>query len=107
MSLEIGCVDHDGFGLGFLGGEAFHHPSEYPHRAPPLPAVVQCLVRPVFLRRIAPTQAVPVDEDDPAQDPPVIDPRLSMTAGEIRRQTRHLLVRQPIQIAHAQSPRGA
>jgi hypothetical protein len=40
-----------------------------------------------------PAQAIPVDEYDPAQDPPIIDPGLAMALGKIRRQTRHLLVR--------------
>jgi hypothetical protein len=32
-------------------------------------------VRPIRTRRIAPAQTVPDDEDDAADDPPVINPR--------------------------------
>lgn len=107
MGLEIGCVDHDGLRLGFLGRKAFHHLSEHAHFVPPFPAILQCLVRPVLSGSIPPAQAVPVDEDDPAQDPPIVNPGLAVAHGEIWRKARHLLVRQPKQVAHTQSPRGA
>lgn len=47
---------------------------------------------------IPPAQAVPIDEDDPWQNPPVIGPWLAVSRGKIRRQPLHLLVRQPIQV---------
>jgi hypothetical protein len=97
VGLEIGRLNHDGLGLDLLGGYALHHPGEYAHVAPSLPAVIQCLVRPVFPRRIPPAQAVPVDENDPAQNAPVIDLGLVVTLGEIGRRTYHLPVHQPIQ----------
>lgn len=34
VSLEIGCVNHEGLGLGPLGGRAFHHLHEYAQFAP-------------------------------------------------------------------------
>src|SRR3546814_10280520 len=60
---------------------------------PPLPPVVQRLVRTIRARRITPPQPVAVDEDDPAQHPPIINPRLAMALGKVRLQTRHLLIR--------------
>lgn len=51
--------------------------------------------RPSFMHT-SPAQPVPVDEDDPAQHPFVVDPWLAMALGKIRRQPRHLLVRQPL-----------
>lgn len=90
-----------------LSRQAFHHPGEHTHLALPLPAIIQCLVRAVFPGRILPAQAIPVDEDNPAQDVSAIHPWLAVALGEIGRQASHLFVRQPIQIAHAQSPRRA
>src|SRR3546814_11608611 len=55
---------------------------------PPLPPVVQRLVRTIRARRITPPQPVAVDEDDPAQHPPILNPRLAMALGKVRLQTR-------------------
>jgi len=49
VGLEIGRIDHDGLGFGPLGGQTFHHPAKDAHLAPPLPAVIQCLVCPYSL----------------------------------------------------------
>lgn len=84
MGLEIGRVDHDGLRLGFLGRQAFHHPSEQTHLGPPFPAIIQCLVRPVFSGRIPPAQAIPVDEDDPAQTRRSSTPGLPWLLGKYR-----------------------
>lgn len=82
VGLEIDRIDYEGLRFGPLGGQAFHHPSEHAHFAPPFPAVIQCFVRPIFPRCISPTQAVPVDEDDPAQHPFVINPWLAVDFGK-------------------------
>ena len=50
------------------GGQSFHHAGEDAHLTPALPAVVE---------RIAPAQSVAIDENDPAQHPPVAHPRLA------------------------------
>lgn len=52
VGLEIGRADHDDLRFGPLGGQAFHHPSEHAHFVPPLPTVIQCLVRSTFPGRI-------------------------------------------------------
>jgi hypothetical protein len=49
----------------------------------------------VFTRRIAPPQAISIDEDYTAQYPPIIQARLTMALRKERFQPLHLLVRQP------------
>src|SRR3546814_1070896 len=68
--------------------------------APPLPAIVERLCRAIFSRRIPPPQPITIDEDDTAQNAPVINPRTAMALRKIGLKTRHLLVRQPIQLTH-------
>jgi hypothetical protein len=49
---------------------------------------------------ITPAQPVAIDEDYPAQHPPVIDPRLAAGLRKERPQLLPLRVRQPKEIAH-------
>lgn len=107
MRLQVCRVDHDRLRIGTLGGQPFHHAQEDTHLTPPLPSVVQRLVRAIVLRRITPARPVAVDENDPAQHPPVIHPWPAVALRKIRPKPRHLLVRQPVQVAHDQSPCGA
>ena len=58
------------------------------------------LVGAVFPGRIPPPQAIAIDEDNPAQDPSVIDPWLAVGLGKVGLQTRHLRVAQPEEIRH-------
>src|SRR5690606_29153384 len=96
VGLQIGRVDHDCLELWSLRhSQAFHHPDKDTLVAPALPAVVKRLGRAVFLRRIAPPEPVAVNEDDPAQNAPIINALATMALGEIRTKTSHLLVRQP------------
>jgi hypothetical protein len=74
----------------------FHHKVCDPnHVPPPLPSVVERLRRAILPRRIAPPQAIAIDEDYAAQNPPIIDARLAMALRKERPQPIHLLVRQP------------
>jgi hypothetical protein len=66
----------------------------------PLPPVVVGLRRAILLWRIAPPQAIAVDEDYSAQHPPVIVARLAMALGEEGLEPSHLRVGQPEKIAH-------
>ncbi len=84
MRLKIGRVDHDGLLLGALGGQALHHPGKDTHVTPPLPSVVERLRWAILTRRIAPPQAIAIDEDYAAQDPPIIDTRLAMALWKER-----------------------
>jgi hypothetical protein len=68
VCLEVGCIDHDGLVFGAFGGQAHHDPGEDPVVAPALPAVVEGLGWFVFLRCIAPAQAIAIDEDYAAED---------------------------------------
>lgn len=95
MRLQISRVDHHRPALGARRGQPLHHPSEDPHLTPPLPAVIERLVRLIILRRIPPAQPVTVHEDDPAEHPPIIHPRPAVAPREIRREPHHLLIRQP------------
>ena len=74
MSLEIGRIDHGSLWLVPSGRTERHSSGEHTHRFPPFPAVMQCYGGAVFSGRIPPAQAVLVDEDNPAQDSPVITP---------------------------------
>ena len=100
MRLQVGRIDHEGLLLGALGGQSLHHPREDPHVTPPLPTVVERLRRPILTRGIAPTQAIAIDEDYAAQHAPIIYTRLAMALREERPQPLHLLVGQPVKVAH-------
>ena len=100
MRFQIGRVDHHRLRSGGLGGQAFHHPGEGAFVAPPLPTVAEGLWRAILPGRIAPPQAIAIDEDYPAQYTPVIDARLAMALGEEGLKPRHLRVGQPEKVAH-------
>src|SRR3546814_4345818 len=93
VCLQVGRVEHDGLRVGACGSQPLHHTEEDTPFTPPLPPVVQRLWRTIRARRSTPPQPVAVDEDDPAQHPPIINPRLAMALGKVRLQTRHLLIR--------------
>jgi hypothetical protein len=57
-------------------------------------------VRTVILRRIAPTQAIPDDEDDSADHLAVVNPRNAVGQRKIRLNPAHLRHRKPEQITH-------
>jgi hypothetical protein len=58
-------IDHHDLLLAAFGGQPLHHPGEHPHVAPPLPPVVKGLGWTILPRRVAPSQAIAVDEDFP------------------------------------------
>ena len=57
-------------------------------------------MRVVFLGRISPAQTIAIDEDNLAQDAPVVDARLTIGFREVRLQTRHLRIAEPEEIRH-------
>jgi hypothetical protein len=71
---------------------------------PPLPTIVECLQRAIFLRRIASAQAIAIEEDYAAQYPPVVDPRPAVALGKEVPQPRHLRLGQPEKFAHDPDP---
>lgn len=100
----MGRVDHQLVGLAALGRQRGEYPVEYAEPAPPDEAIIDRLVRTIVLGRVAPAQAVPDDEDDPADHPSVIDPGNAVRQWEMRRDPAHLCFRQPNQIAHDNAP---
>lgn len=100
MRLQIGCIDHDCLRIGALGGQADHDPGEDPVVTPALPAIIKCLGRSIFTRRIAPSQSIAIDEDNAAQHPQIVNSRTAMALGEVGAKARHLRFRQPEQVAH-------
>ena len=80
---------------------------EHPEPAPPDEAIVN-RVRPTIVGgRIAPSQAVPDDEDDAADDPTAIHPRHTARQRKIRLEPAHLRVGQPDQTLIATPPHAA
>ena len=100
MGFQVGRVDHHRLAFGVLGSQSDQDPGKHAPLAPALPAVVKGLVRTILLGRIAPPQAIAVDEDYPRENAPIIDPRLAVGLREEGFETRHLRVRQPEEIAH-------
>lgn len=59
-------------------------------------------------RCVAPPQTIPIDEDHPARNSPIIDPRLVVAPGKDRLQPLHTLIRQPEKVArHHPFPFGS
>src|SRR3546814_1295347 len=76
-------VDHDRLALWRLRcGQALHHADEDAFVAPPLPAIIKRLRRAILPRRITPPEPIAVDEDDPAQNPSIVDPLAAMRSEE-------------------------
>ena len=78
MCLQVGRINRDGRRFRRFGGQSLEDPSEYAHLARSLPTVVEGLGWTVFLRRIAPVQAIAIDEDYAAQHATIIDTRATM-----------------------------
>jgi len=73
-----------------------HDPRKHAHVAPPFPSVVERLVGAILSRRIAPAQAIAIEEDNAAQDTPVINAWHAMALRKIGPQPLHLSFAQPI-----------
>ena len=97
---QIGRINHHRLRNSGFGGQTFHHSGEDALVAPSLPTVLERLWRAIFPGRIAPPQAIAIDEDNTAQDTPVIDPWHTMALRKKRPKPGHLCVRQPEKIAH-------
>ena len=100
MRLQVGRIYHHGLIFAVLSGQSGHHPGEDALVALTFPAVVERLVRAVFLRRIAPAQTIAINENYPAQHSPVIYAGFAVRLWEEELKTRHLGVGQPKQIRH-------
>ena len=92
MGFEISGVDHDRRLFAVVSGQTDHHLRKDAFVAPPLPTVVERLMRAIFLGRISPPQAIAIDEDNPAQNASIIDTWLAMRLGKVGLKARHLRV---------------
>ena len=80
--------------------QASHHLRKDAFVAPSFPAIVERLVQAILLGRVLPTQPMVVDEDNPTQHTPIIDPWLVVGLREKGLKARHLRIRQPEKIRH-------
>src|SRR6056297_1730527 len=78
VCLQVGRVDHHGLFLAVFGSQADHHLGEDTFLAPTLPTAVKRLMRTVDVWSVPPAQPIAIDEDNPAQNPSVIDPWLAV-----------------------------
>ena len=102
MCFQIGRIHHVRLVLGPLGGQPSQDPSKDTVVAPALPAVVEDLRRAIFLRHIAPSQSLAIDEDYAAQHPPIVNSVPAVTFGTEGTKALHLRIRQSVKIAHHQ-----
>ena len=100
MRLEVRTVDHQLLRDANFGSQGRGDALEDAHPAPANEAVVERLVRAVAAWRILPHQPVADDVDDPADHPPVINPRNSVLQRKIRFDPAHLPLGEQKQIGH-------
>lgn len=104
MPLQIGRVDHKRIGASALVGQFKNHLGEDTLLASARPPAVERLVSALIRRRIAPAQAVAIDENYAAQRPLVIHTRLAVGLRRNGLQLCHLRIAQPVKIAHVTAP---
>lgn len=104
MRLQMGRVDHQRIGAAALIGQFEKHPGKDTLLAPALPPAIKGLVRSVLRRRIAPAQAVAIDEDYAAQHSLVVHTGLAVGLRKKGLQLGHLRIAQPVKIAHVTAP---
>lgn len=92
MDLQMGGIDHHSRPPPVLSGQAHHDPGEDASIAPTFLSVVECLVGAILPWGVAPPQAIAIDENNAAQDSPVIEPGLAVRLRKIRIKMRHLLI---------------
>src|SRR5690606_26961829 len=100
VCFQVGRIDHQLVGLAALRREGREDPVENAEPAPADEAIVDRLRWTILGRRIAPSQAVPDDENDAAYNPTVIHPWYAVRQREIRLDPAHLRLRKPDQITH-------
>ncbi len=75
MRLQMRRINHQARWLAGLARQFGKYLVEHTEAAPAHEPVIDCLVRTIAERRIAPAQTISDDEDDAADDPPVVNPR--------------------------------
>jgi hypothetical protein len=78
LTLEVGRVDHQPFGLGPSWGQFGEDPIEHAQPAPADEATLDRFVRSVILQRIAPARIIPDDKNNTAEHLAVINPKSAM-----------------------------
>jgi hypothetical protein len=73
----MGRIDHQRVRAATLIRQPEEHFCDDAFLAPPFPTAENCLVRPIFLRGIAPSQAIAINEDNATQNPPVVNTGLA------------------------------
>lgn len=81
-------------------GKKGHHPREDAFLAPTLPMDMTRLVKAIGGRRIIPAQTIAADQDNPAQNSPVVAPELTVRLWKVEFQTCHLRAGQSEKNAH-------
>jgi hypothetical protein len=104
MCLEVCRVDHHSLLFAVRRSEPGHHPREDAFLAPTLSAAVKRPMWTIGGRSVAPTQAIAIDEDNPAQHTPIIDARLAVRLRKERGKLGHLFIGQPVKVAHVKAP---
>ena len=82
MRFEVGRINHQRLCFAALLRQRFENACEYPKPRPPDPTVVKRLRRTVIHWSIPPAQTVTINEDDPAQNLPVITRGLPCVLGK-------------------------
>ena len=100
----MGRVDHHLGGLAAAFRQFHEDAPEHAQLAPADETVVDCLVRPVACRNIAPPQAIADHEDDAADHPAVIDTRHAVRQRKERRNPRHLGFGKQDHLGHGSTP---
>src|ERR1700704_5088850 len=96
-------VDHDPLRFATLGRQFGENLVEHAEAAPANKPIVDCLVRAIVARSVAPTQPVLDHKDDRADDPPIVHPRNPMREWKIPFNPTHLNPRQQKQISHGEA----
>jgi hypothetical protein len=78
----LGGIDHHSLLFAVFGSQTGHHPGEDAFVAPPLPAVVECLVWVIDRRRVAPLQPIAINENNAAQNTSIINAGLAVGLGK-------------------------
>src|SRR3984957_20417518 len=96
-------VDHDPLRFAALGRQFGENLVEHAEAAPANKPIVDCLVRAIVARSVAPTQPVLDHKDDRADDPPIVHPLNPMREWKIPFNPTHLNPRQQKQISHGEA----
>jgi hypothetical protein len=78
VGFQVGCVNHQPIRLACLARQLGEYLVEHTKPAPPDKPIVDRLVQAVTRWCITPAQPIPDDKDNPADHPPVINPRNPM-----------------------------